>query len=185
VRFIAGRDTVVRPFTVLADPRVKTTTAELVQQFNLALRVRDRITEVSEGAMRIEDIQSQLDQRVSQSKDQAYAKRVTDATKPLRDKLEAIRAELYEVGCHVDQCSLDQPMKLYNMLITMNAQVQTGDYAPTRQHGEMFSDFSNKVAEQLRRLQQLEEADLAAVNRILSELQLPVVFVPPKRPTTM
>jgi photosystem II stability/assembly factor-like uncharacterized protein len=185
VRLIVGSDTLARSFAVVADPRVKTTTAELVSQFNLALSVRDRITDVVEGAQRIEDIQSQLDQRVSQSKDQSYAKRVGDAIKPLREKFEAIRTELYEVGCHVDQCSLDQPMKLYNMLITLNAQVQTGDYAPTKQHGEMVTDFSSKVADQLRKLQQLEDTDLSTLNRLLSELQLPVVFVTAKRPTTM
>ncbi len=185
VRLIVDRDTLVRPLTLVVDPRVKTTAAELAQQFTLALGVRDRITDVSEGALRIEDLQAQLDQRVSQAKDQPFAKRVSDAAKPLRDKLEAIRAELYEVGCHVDQCSLDQPVKLYNMLITINAQVQTGDYAPTRQHGEMVTDFSAKVGDQLRKLQQLEDADLAALNRLLTEVRLPVVFAPPKRPTTM
>src|SRR5919197_155319 len=68
---------------------------------------------------RIESMQSQLDQRVSLTKEQSYAKRVADAAKPLREKLEAIRAERYEVGCHVDQCSLDQPMKLYNILMSI------------------------------------------------------------------
>ena len=185
VRLIVGKDTLSRQFVVVADPRVKTPTAELVRQFALATNVRDRITDVVDGATRIEDLQTQLDQRVSQSKGQAYASRVADAAKPLRAKLEAIRAELYEVGCHVDQCSLDQPMKLYNMLITMNSQVQTGDYGPTKQHGEMFTDFSAKVGEQLRKLQAIEDADLVAINKLLTELQLPVVYVPPKKATTM
>jgi hypothetical protein len=131
--------------------------------------------------MRIEDIQSQLDQRVAQSKDLAAAKRVADAVKPLRDKLETIRDALYEIHCHVDQCSLDQPMKLYNQLLTINAQVQTGDYAPTQQHGEMVTEWSAKVADELRKLQQLEDTDLAAVNRLLTEVQLPVVFVAPRK----
>jgi photosystem II stability/assembly factor-like uncharacterized protein len=180
-RLIVDRDTMIRPFTVVADPRVKSTTAELARQFQLALRVRDRITDVSEGALRIEDIQMQLDQRMAQAKELSAAKRVADAAKPLRAKLETIRAELYEVHCHVDQCSLDQPMKLYNQLITMNALVQTGDYEPTKQHGEMVADFSSKVGDQLKKLQQLEDDDLAAVNKLLSELQLPVIFVPPRR----
>ena len=68
-----------RQFALVADPRVKTTPAELARQFALATNVRDRITDVVDGATRIEDIQSQLDQRVSQSKDQAYASRVADA----------------------------------------------------------------------------------------------------------
>ena len=185
VRLIVGRDTLVRQFAVVSDPRVKTPPAELARQFALANNVTGRITDVTEGATRIEDIQAQLDQRVTQSKGQAYASRVADAAKPLRAKLEAIRAELYEVSCHVDQCSLDQPMKLYNMLITMNGQVQTGDYGPTKQHGEMFADFSGKVGEQLRKLQQLEDADLVAINKLLTELQLPAVFVPPRKATTM
>jgi hypothetical protein len=187
VRLIVGRDTLTRQFALIADPRLKTTTAELAQQFALATRVRDRITDVVEGALRVEDIQSQLDQRVAQSKDLAFAKRVADAVQPLRDKLEVIRGELYEIHCHVDQCSLDQPMKLYNQLLTINAQVQTGDYGPTQQHGEMFTDFSGKVAEQLRKLQQLEDAELAAVNKLMTEVQLPVVFVPPRKavPVTM
>ena len=45
--------------------------------------------------------------------------------------------------------------------------------------------FSSKVADQLRKLQQLEDSDLNVLNRLLSELQLPVVFVTAKRPTTM
>ena len=56
-----------------------------------------------------------------------------------------------------------------------------------RPHGEMFTDFSNQVGEQLRKLQQLEDAELAAVNKLMTEVQLPVVFVPPRKavPVTM
>ena len=70
-------------------------------------------------------------------------------------------------------------------LITVNGQVQTGDYPPTKQHEEMFADFSARIGEQLRKLQQLEDDDLVTLNRLLAEVQLPVVFVPPKRATTM
>jgi hypothetical protein len=136
---------------------------------------------------RLEDIQSQLDQRVAQSKDLAFAKRVEDAAKPLRDKLEVIRDALYEIHCHVDQCSLDQPMKIYNQLLTINAQVQTGDYAPTQQHGEMVADWSKQASDQLAKLQQLEDTELATLNKLMAEVQLPMVFVPPRKavPVTM
>ena len=181
VRLMLGKDTLVRRFTVIADPRVTSSTAELVQQFQAALKVRDRITDISDAAMRIEDLESQLDQRTAQTADQPYAKRVSEAAKPLRAKLETLRAELYEVGCHADQCSLDQPIKLYNILITIAGQVQTGDYAPTTQHGAMFTDFSGKVGVQLRKLQQVEDDDLAALNKLLAELNVPAVFLPPKK----
>jgi hypothetical protein len=185
VRLIVGRDTIVRQFAVVADPRVTTSVAELERQFTLAAKVRDRITDVSEGVERIEDLQSQLDQRMKQAKGPAASARVDSLAKSLRGKLEVIRAELYEVGCHGDQCSLDQPVKLYNILITVNGQVQTGDYAPTKQHEEMFADFSGKVGEQLRKLQQVENADVVALNKLLTEAQLPLIFVPTKKATVM
>ena len=185
VRLIAGRDTMVRQFAVVADPRVTTTVAELERQFVLASKVRDRITDVSEGVERIEDLQEQLDKRMSQAKGSPASARVDSLGKSLRTKLEAVRAELYEVGCHVDQCTLDQPIKLYNILITMNSQVQTGDYAPTKQHDEMFADFSGKVGAELRKLQALEDADLAALNKVLGDAQLPVVFVTPRKAAVM
>ena len=180
-RLIVGKDTLVRTFAVVADPRVKSTTAELTAQFDAVMRTRDQINAVVESSQRIEDIQSQLDQRVSQTKEQAYAKRVDSAATPLRKRFEAIRAELYEVGCHVDQCSLDQPMKLYNQLLTINSQVQTGEYPPTKQHGEMIADFAAKVAVQIGRLEQLEASELAAFNKLLQELGLPAVFVAPRK----
>ena len=89
------------------------------------------------------------------------------------------------MNCPVDQCTLDQPVKLYNQMITINAQVQTGDYGPTKQQGEMVADFSGRVGEQLRRLQALEDGELATLNRLLAELQLPVVYVPPRKATTI
>jgi hypothetical protein len=49
----------------------------------------------------------------------------------------------------------------------------------------MFTDFSNKVGDQLKKLQGLEDADLVALNKLLTELQLPVVYVPPRKITAM
>lgn len=181
VRLIVDKDTLTRPFTLVSDPRVKSTTADLIAQFQLTIKTRDRINELGDAVKRIEDLQSQLDAKAAQVKGEAYEKRVADAAKGVREKLEKVRDELYEIGCHVDQCTLDQPIRLYNMLLTLNATIQSGDYAPTRQHGEVFNDLSSKVGVQLNTLQQIEDTDLSAFNKLLDELKLPGVFVPPKK----
>jgi hypothetical protein len=67
------------------------------------------------------------------------------------------------------------------MLISLNYQVQVGDYGPTRQHGEIYTDLSGKAEVQLKTLQQVEETDLRAFNKLLEELQLPPIFVPVKK----
>ena len=180
VRLIVAKDTLSKQFTVVADPRSTSTTAELTAQFDAAMRVRARLTELVERVERLEDLQTQLDARVAQTKDQPYAKQVADAAKAARVKLESVRGELYETACHVDQCTLDQPVRLYNWFITLNAQLQTGAYAPTQQHGEVFTDLSTKLDVQLKILEQIESDDITKFNAMLQGLGIPSVFVKPK-----
>ena len=180
VRLIVGRDTSSRQFAVIADPRATATTADLVAQFDAAQRVRVRINEIVERVERLEDLQAQLDARVAQTKDQAYATQVADAAKAARAKLELVRDQLYEIGCHVDQCTLDQPVRLYNWFITLNSQIQTGAYAPTRQHGEIYDDLAGKLEVQLKAMDRVEQDDIAKFNAMLQGLGIPSVFVKPK-----
>jgi photosystem II stability/assembly factor-like uncharacterized protein len=180
VRLIVAKDTLTRTFAVVADPRATATTADLVAQFDAAQRVRARLNELVERVERLEDLQSQLDARAAQAKDQPYEKQVTDAAKAARIKLETVRGELYETACHVDQCTLDQPVRLYNWFITLNSQIQTGAYAPTRQHGEIFTDLSGKLDVQLKALDQIESDDIRKFNELLQGLGIPSVFVKPK-----
>ena len=180
VRLIVDADTLTRNFEVIADPRATSTTAELTAQAEASLRVRDRLNDLVNAATRVEDIQAQLDQRTTQAKGAPEAKKVTDEAAALRKKFEAIRTALYEVGCHADQCTLDQPIKLYNMLITLNMQLQTGDYPPTKQLREVADDLSGKLDTELKRLLLLEESELKAMNDLLRAAGLPHVFVPKK-----
>ena len=182
VRLVVGRDTSSRQFAVVADPRSTSSTADLVAQFDAAQRVRGRLNELVDRVERLEDLQVQLDARVAQTKDQAYAKQVADAATAARVKLETVRDQLYEIGCHVDQCTLDQPVRLYNWFITLNSQLQQGAYAPTQQHGEIFTDLSTKLDVQLRTLDQIEADDIAKFNAMLQGLGIPSVFVKPKPP---
>ncbi len=182
VRLIVGTDSSSRQFAVVADPRATATTADLTAQFEAGQRVRARINEIVERVERLEDLQAQLDARVEQTKDQAYAKQVADAAKAARTKLEVVRDQLYEIGCHVDQCTLDMPVRLYNWFITLNAQVQQGAYAPTQQHGEIYTDLAAKLAAQLQVLDRIEQEDLRKFNELLQGLGIPSVFVKPKPP---
>ncbi len=182
VRLIVGRDTMSRPLTIVEDPRIQVATAELQKSFDLAIKVRDKITEISEAFNRIEDLQEQIDKRVEQTKDQSYASSLKNATKPVRDKLEVVRTELVDWYNHADQSTLHFPIRLYNMMLTLADQVQSADAAPTKQHGEIFTDLGGKVDVQIRALQQIEASEIANLNKLLIQLGVPPVFVKPPKP---
>ena len=177
VRLIAGRDTMTRTFTVKLDPRLDATTADLQQQLALGLKVQGRINQIGDAFMRIDDIQKQIDVRVEQSAEQAYAQRVKDASKPVRQQLEVVRTELVDWYNHDDQATLHFPIKLYNMMLSLNEQVIGQIAAPTEQHGAILQDLGGKVDVQLQRLQQIEMVEIKALNALLQELGLPAIFL--------
>ncbi|MBL0172235.1 MAG: glycosyl hydrolase [Gemmatimonadaceae bacterium] len=179
VRLVVGKDTLTQAFTVKLDPRLSATTADLQQTFDLGLKVQDRLNSIVESFERIEDLQKQIDVRVDQSSEQDYAKRVKEAATPVREHLEVVRTELVDWFNHDDQATLHFPIKLYNMMLSLNSQVLGQDAAPTKQHGEILDDLGGKVDVQLQRLQQLEATEIKALNSLLQELGLPPIYVPP------
>ena len=182
VRLIVGHDTLARRFTVVADPRVTSSTAELTAQYAATRRVVDRINEIVDGVKRAEDLQAQLTDRAKRAADSSVARMLTDSAKAVRAKIEAVRAELYEVGCHVDQCTLDMPTKLYNKFITLNMQLQTGAYAPTKQHGEVYDGLKSRLDAQMQELGRIERQELARFNDLLQKHGIPAVYVAPVKP---
>ena len=185
VRLIAGADTMTRSFAVKLDPRLDATTADLQLAFDLGMKVRGRIGDIVDAFGRIEDLQGQIDVRVQQSSEQPYAQRVKEAAKPVRQQLEVVRTELVDWYNHDDQATLHFPIKLYNMMLSLNSQVLGQDAAPTRQHGEILNELGGKVDVQLQRLQQLETNEIKALNRLLQELGLPPIFIPPSTEKTI
>ena len=159
------------------DPRLTTTQADYDAQLALALQVQSKTNELSDAVQRILDIEHALDARVSDTKGQPYAKRVSDAVKPLHERLETIRDSLVEIHSHADQITLHYPVRYYNMLLSLAGMVQSADAAPTAQEGGIYGDLAPRIDQQLARLRGIEANELAAFNALLKELNVPGVMV--------
>jgi photosystem II stability/assembly factor-like uncharacterized protein len=177
VRLIAKGQSYSQPFIVRGDPRLTTTQADYDAQLKLALDVQAKTNELSDAVTRILAIERALDERASAAKGQTYAKRITDAVKPLHDKLEAVHDSLVETHSHADQITLHYPVRYYNMLLSLAGMVQSADMAPTQQEGAIYRDIAPKVDGQLTRLRAIESTDLAAFNALMRELNVPAVLV--------
>ena len=104
---------------------------------------------------------------------------MTDAVKPIHDKLEVVRDSLVEIHSHADEITLHFPIRYYNMLLSLASMVQSADAAPTEQEGAIYRDVAPKVDAQIARLQAIEGTDLAAFNTLMKELNVPAVVVTP------
>ena len=177
VRLTVDGKSYTQPFVVVNDPRSTTMPAEISAQIAAWLQLRDKVDSTVSTAKRIATMESQLDARIKQVAKQPYESRVTALGKPLRAKLEAIREELVEVHSHADEITLHYPVKPYNMMLTLNGLLLTGDNAPTQSQLESFKELSGKVDAQFEKLRVLESTDVGAFNRLMKELDVPAVSV--------
>jgi len=178
VRLTAEGKTVTRPFVVRGDPRLSTTQAEYDAQLALALDVQKKTNELSDAVQRIIDIEHAMDERVGDTKSQPYAGKISDAVKPIRQKLETIRDSLVEVHSHADQITLHYPVRYYNMLLSLAGMVQSADAGPTQQDGGIYREIAPKVDQQIGRLRAVETSDIGAFNNLLKDLNVPAIMVP-------
>ena len=176
VRLVSGKDTLTRPFTIIGDPRVKTTPAGYAAQFALEMRVHDAIDSLTASVEHIQTLQKQLDDRVAQTASEPYAKKVADAAKPLREKLETVRAAMAEVNSHVDEITLVYPVRIYNQLLTMNAMVQGSDDPPTSGMLMSMDDLAKQLQVQRDALAQIEKTEVAAFNAMVAAQKVPGIF---------
>jgi hypothetical protein len=133
VRLTVDGRALTRALRVVDDPRVGASPAEHAATFDLQRRTVGTVNALADAVRRIELLQGQLDARVEQTRAQAYAGRVAGAARPLRGRLEAVRAALADVHSHTDQITLHYPVALYNQLLNVNRMAQSFDRGPTVQ----------------------------------------------------
>jgi hypothetical protein len=175
VRLQVGDQTYTQPFEVRKDPRITTSDADLREQFDLLIAIRDRLSEVHDGINAIRGIRKQTEEWESRTKDHEIHDQVASAAKELRDKLLALEGELTQVKAKVRSDTMDHPIKLNARVAALAAVVSSGEAAPTRQARQVFEELSARVAAELQRLRELIDSDVAAFNTLIREASIPAI----------
>ena len=141
---VAGQ-TWERPFDIRKDPQVIVSDADFQAQFDLMVKIRDRVSEVSDALTRLRAAGRKLDEREKQGTGPPQP-----AVVQVRQKLRSIEGQLVRL---VASHPLDMaPKGLSNKLAALSGDVGKGDARPTRQMYAVFEDLSARVAAQMRQL---------------------------------
>ena len=173
VRLTANGKTLTRTFAIRKDPRLTSTDADLLAQFDLVSKVRDKVSAANDAVIQIRGIRAQLAERVKRAND----KRITKAAEALGAQLTAVEEELYQVRNRSGQDPLNFPIKLNNKLAALGASIENGDGAPTAGSFVVYRELSAELQTQLDRLSRVLATDLARVNAMLAGKKLPVIAV--------
>jgi hypothetical protein len=169
VRLTAGGKTLTEKLEIQKDPRLDNVTiADLAEQFGLAMKVRDKVTEADEMVITVRELKKQMDDRQKKNQDAA----LKTAFDSLRAKLTEVEEAVYQVRNRSGQDPLNFPIKLNNKLAALGGSIERGDGKPTAASYEVFKLLSDQLAVQKSKLDATVKADLPAVNKLLADRRL-------------
>ncbi len=166
---------------VLADPRVKAPSAELEKQFDLSMRIYQSISRMHEAINQIRDLKSQIKSLRKRLEDDPKLKPLVAASEDLEKKLSLVEEKLIQVNMKGSEANLAFPGMLNEQFDTFASSVEAADTAPTQQQYEVFTMLDGGLADQLKKLDNIFSADLAAFEETSKAYNIPVLFVPKAR----
>ncbi len=172
VRLTVDGKSQTQPLVVKRHPLRNATDADLKEQFDLGMQIRDKVSEANNAVILIRNIKQQVKDRLAKSTDPQLA----DAGGKLTANLSAVEEAIYQVKNQSNQDPLNFPIKINNRIASLLRAVNTGDGKPIASINPIFQDLIGELKVQTDKLQQVLAADLPAFNSEAGRLKLePVV----------
>ncbi len=152
-------------FELEMDPNLEGITAEdLQKQFDLAVQIRNKVSEANEGVILIRKVREQAAQ-FENSEDSKISAELT----AMLEKMKLIEEDLYQVQNQSPQDPLNFPIKLNNRLASLQRSVENGQAKPTDAAYVVFEELSKELAGHLTKLDQIINGDLKSLNERLPQ----------------
>ena len=177
VKITNGSKELSTSLSVLKDPNTSGTEAEIAEQTELALKIRDDISAVATLVNQLEWIRKQIDDiKLMNDEIEAGMGSELDSFDSTCISVEGRLFQLTLTGTFADD--LRGPTMLYSKLMNLARQVQEGDFKPTDQQVAVF----NLHHEELATISKAFDADVipaaTSINQKLEAASLPLIVVP-------
>jgi photosystem II stability/assembly factor-like uncharacterized protein len=191
VRVTADGATETQTFAIRREPHVlkDVSDQDLQEEFDLAIKVRDKASQANEAVLLIRGIKEQIKDRRGKLDPKSGAAALK-SLEEFEKQLSAIEEEIYQVRLQSSQDPLNFPIKLNNKIAALQGVIESADVKPTEQAYSVFRTLSNSLDEQLGRLDSTSKTRMPPVNQMLQRQKLdpikaePLKVEPPKTPTT-
>ncbi len=180
VKLTVDGKVLTQSFEIKKDPRLATSPEDFAKQFDLLIKIRDKVTETHDAITQIRDVRKQTDDVVARTRDWKGSKEIADAAKALNAKMTAVEEALYQTKNQSGQDPLNFPIRLNNKLAALTGVVASADAAPTAQAVAVYDELVGKINAELQKLDGILKTDLPAFNKLVRDQDIPAVIVKPK-----
>jgi hypothetical protein len=175
VTLTIGDWSMTQSFALLKDPRVTTSDADLAEQFDLLIQIRDKLSGIATGVNTVRSLKRQLGEWSQRLADHESAVDVLHSVEELTERLEAVEGELVQSEFRSDGDTLNYRQKLFETLGDLTPVVSSADARPTVQSCAVFAKLAGRADAQLAALTSLVDHELVALNGRLAALGVGII----------
>jgi hypothetical protein len=157
------------------DPRVQTSADDLRKQFEIILKMRDRLDEMNKIILAIRETRAQLQSIEKRLGSGEAEKSLVTASADLRKKMSAIEEELIQVNGKSTEDFANYPVKLDGKFGALQNLADSADTAPTAAELAVFAELDQRLEAQLVKWREVLAKDLPAINDAMQKHNVPLI----------
>jgi hypothetical protein len=179
VRLTVADKSATATLSVLPDPRVQVSEADLKAQLVLALEVRDQLSRLTRIVRQLRSLRQQLASRNDLLKGNASTEELRKGSDVVMIKLETLEARIHNSKAEVvyDILAMRGGAKLYSRMSSLFDTLTDSDGAPTQGVNEVYAEQKRELDQYEAEFRLLVNNELPALNDSAKKLNLPVVIV--------
>ncbi len=164
-------------FEILKDPRTSGSLADIKEQFDFSIAVRDKLTETNKAIKQIRTTREQINRVTEPMKGKEDMKDATELAKSILDEIKKIEEALYQTKNRSGQDPLNYPVRLNNKLGALGSEVDGSDFKPTEQVKAVNKEVTEKIDVQLNQLNKVMTDKIPKFNEIIKQKQVSAITI--------
>ncbi len=164
------------PFVIVKDPRTSASEADIREQFDFLITVRNKVTETHKAIRKLRTVREQINRVTDPLKDKSDMKELTDMAKTIQDEMKKIEETLYQTKNRSGQDPLNFPVRLNDKLAGLASEADGGDYKPTEQVKAVYKELTEKIDVQLQALNKIFNEEVPKFNDLVKRKQISAVM---------
>ncbi|EAR00564.1 WD40/YVTN/BNR-like repeat-containing protein [Maribacter sp. HTCC2170] len=159
-------------FTIVKDPRLSNSNDDYNQQFGFLIKVRDQVSRANMAISDLRKVKTDLDYLEKKTKEnEKIQKLITE----FRTKLDVIENNIHMTKNQSRQDPLNYGIRINNRLAFLMADSQRGDYPPTDQSKEFFTQITQELNTEINALNQLMKSYVSKINDRVAENKIEII----------
>jgi len=162
--------------TIVKDPRLTYTDAELQEQFAFLMTVRDKLTETMAVVKRVRDMRANAENLVKQAKESRRGKSpeaqalLDNAMKELNNRLYTIEERLVQYRAKANQDLIANPTGIDSKLAQLLGFASMGDGPPTDGAKDLLRRLTDGISERSVAVDGVEKKEMAALTKLAGSM---------------